>query len=235
MSAALKRQPAPTLSPERRLLAEAIERAQAARATQASSAAIDWWEQKGTALQRVEAAKAALDAAKATAVAHAARAIRGTAPAGEAPSLTAARAELATAQDDLEATEAALRAAAALADDVDGNVVAAERALKAAVAAVIRAEGADRAKAVGANLVRLQHEMAEVATELQWLKDHAAIPLSERHGFMYGQIADEGMRVALQRMTQPLMDLAPRDGRPAAWEAALAALATDATAALPSP
>jgi hypothetical protein len=233
MSAALKRQPVPSLSPERAALAAAIEQVRATRGIQASAAAVDWWDQKGSALRRVEAAQAALDAAKAAAIDHAAQVIRGTMPAGEPPSLSAARDECAAAQDELDATDAALKAAEAIANDADGSLAAADRSLKAAVAAVIQAEGAAHAKIVGDRLIRLQREMAGVAAEVQWLNSHGAIPRSECYGPMYGQIADEALRSALQNLTRPLLDLAPRDGRQAAWEAALAALETNATAALP--
>jgi hypothetical protein len=106
---------------------------------------------------------------------------------------------------------------------------------------VVKVEGTIKAKALAKDLVEAQRLSAAIGDELNWLIRAGAVPLVTDHGFRYGHVADDDLRDALFRLGagnipaqgKAFWDMVPDPAPSKLWEAALAALEVDATAALP--
>ena len=234
--ALLRKAPAPALSLERTALAAAIERHAAYLAERdAANRAEGPAEDAVTAAHRaVEAAQQAVERAPADAGRYLIAKAQGTA--GEAPrTIRQARDALTDAEDALEAAIAARDAvkaeAARLATSWTDTVVT--RAAKA----VLQAEGHDAARAVAAEVIRLQHDLVRAGQTLAFLVEAQVFPVVGAIGSNYGKPADEEIRDALFRLqySPPLTwhELTDRTDGAAVWRAAVAALEADATAPLP--
>ena len=227
-------------SPERAALAAAIavhvdlqaRRAATSAAMQTADSAI--WD----ARRRLDAAPELVERAKANAAQHLADVARGV-PGMPPQSIREARNAVTDAENDLDAAKAARDALRAQMEELDGHAYLVKGAVERAALAVIGAEAADAARAMAADLVRLQREMLATGQAVEWLiRTAKALPIGEKPGGMFGRAVDDATRYAISRLhTNPdSWDTSrPRtmgDGA-APWVAAFAALQVDATAPLP--
>lgn len=230
-------------SPERTALALAIEAAQAVKARRDAAIAT---ESPATAVVKA-AEDAVADAAAQLGIAKAsaARSVSASMLAGDVlelpPALRAARAALAEAEDRLDVARAARDHLNTRRSDVDTEAAAAQARVATARAAVIRAEGGARVKALTAELIAAQRRMVDLKNELEWLIKAGAVPVVEEPGSSFGTAADRELRVALFRSTsgyiplqgERLEDLMSSPSPASVWSAAAAALEADAFAPLP--
>ncbi len=229
----------PPLSAERVALADAIA-AQvdlAARRAATSAAIGPASEAIWAAHSRVDAAPKLIERAKANCAQHladVARGVGGTPP----QTIREARNALTDAQDDLDVARATRDALEAELKRLDSRDYFVKNAVEEAARAVISAEAADTAKAMAAELTRLQHQVYTTGLALEWLTTSGrALPAIERHGGMFGRVADDTIRNTIQCLHEPPVAWDRRvhgmsDGA-APWVAAFAALQVDATAPLP--
>ena len=229
----------PPLSPERVALSDAIaahvdlqaRRAAASTAIQTADEAI--WD----ARRRLDAAPELVERAKANVAQHLADVARGV---GGIPPQTIreARNAVTDAEDDLDAAKAARDALRAQMEELDGRAYHVKGAVERAARAVMGSEAAETARAMAADLVRLQHAVYATGHALEWLVGTAkALPVGETPGGMFGRAVDDTVRHALVHMHEApnrwnLFTPSMADGS-APWQAALAALQVDATAPLP--
>jgi hypothetical protein len=223
----------PAISPERTGLADLIE---ASKAASANRAALDSAYQTAeiavfAARHALEAAEEAVEQAKSDAATFLTAVALGTA--GERPAtIKQARTAMQDAQDTLDASISArdlLRAQMAQGDAAPGFAL---MQLKDAAAAVIRSE----APAAAANLVnevaKLQAQLAEKGSALEWLSQADVFPRG-----VFGGIADPVAASVLNRMTSPPCVWAGLSEQQHAgrrrWQDALDRLMIDATAPLP--
>ena len=234
--ALLRKAPAPTLSPERTALAAAIEKhaaylAECDAASRAEGLAEDVVYR---ARRAVDAARPAVEQAQAEAGRYLVAKAQGTA--GEAPrTIRQARDALTDAEDTLEAAIAARDAVKAEVARLTTSWT--DTAVTRAAKAVLQAERHAAARAVAAEVIRLQHDLVRVGQVLAFLVEAQAFPVIDAVGSNHGKPADEDVRDALWRCqhSPPLTwhELMQQSDGAAEWRAAVAALKTDATAPLP--
>lgn len=233
--ALLPRKP-PTPSPERAALAEAIATHKAHVADREAVAGMTNAATNGIALARRDVSLAEDGVLEAQAAASRYLISLAKGQAGEAPrTVRQARDALTDALDNLAAAEAAQAAAQSELQSL--SVSMSDTYLKRAAVAVLQADGAAAAKAVVAEVARLQHELVRHGQLLQFLVTTGAFPVSDQIGSHYGQPADEDVRVAHDRLSSPPSTwraIAERTDAAAPWRAALEALEADAMAPLPS-
>ncbi|MGI4945164.1 MAG: hypothetical protein ACRYHQ_32150, partial [Janthinobacterium lividum] len=230
--------PAPAQSAERAALAVAI--ASHAELQARCNAA---YKARDTADRAIWAARECLDAAPELierAKANAAKALVDGALGVASPtsqSIREARNVLQDAEDELEAAEASRAALRTEEDSLGRAMLWSQSKVQIAAEAVVRAEAANAAQALAAEVVRLQDEMLRQGQALEWLASRGALPVVEEHGSLHGQVRDPGVRIAIERMmAAPFRwNLEDVDARPGAdaWRAALVALQFDAMAPLP--
>jgi hypothetical protein len=231
----------PPLPPERVALGLAISahvELQAERAATAASMQIAS-ENVWAARTRLDAAPELLEQAKVNTANYLAGIPRGetrTPP----QTIREARDAAVDAQDDLDAAKVAKDALNERMERLDLQAYKLKDAMEKAAFAVIGAEAADRARAMAADLMRLQQEMYSTGQALAWLTATAKVlPVIEQHGGNFGKVADDAIRRAIGRL-----EIRPAEwdthNRPqtlgdasAPWRAALAALQADPAAPLP--
>jgi hypothetical protein len=194
------------------------------------------------ARRAVEAAETALQEAQGNATQHRVATALGTA--GPPPlSVRECRALAVVAADDLQAGLEARDALKVELNAEQGRPDFARMRVKDAAIAVIKAEMAERAVALAAEVERLQKDLVSKGSALQWLSEAGAtVPMC---GSSYSALteAEKGIRDTIARL-----DVAPNQwatgtiryatsvfeptGR-LKWEAAFEALKTDPNAALP--
>ena len=225
-----------SISAERQALADAIGPAQAeADELAAASAALQ------PAIERIWAAEGAVRTAEeglVTARANASAEVTTALLAGQvAPpvSLREARSRVLDAED-------AVDNARAVRGEIEARLSQARTGLQAhkldrAVAAVMAAEGAERGKHLGQQLIRLQRDMMTVVDELRWLVASGAVAVVEAPGGSFGRPVDRDVDKALTRLVvvNPEWDaLIPQPPPRQGWVDAVAALSEDARAPLPT-
>ena len=221
------------VSAERQKLAEAIATRDARRAeicavnTAVATADAAW---RG-ARDKLHAAEAAVPAAQAAAAEFATAQAMGKA--GDPPlSVKAARHPADEASEELQAAEGALAAQRQRAADIGRYSSIPEGNVRDAVAALVRT--APETAALVQCVARLQAELADCGGALLALAEARALDLGNVEvpgGSVHGPA-----KMAVTRLQSPPAhwhDLKATVAAPARWKAALAALGTDAAAALP--
>ncbi|HEX2941490.1 MAG TPA: hypothetical protein VHO91_10615, partial [Rhodopila sp.] len=128
----------------------------------------------------VERAEAAIATAKAEAAAYMVAQRLGTA--GDAPTtIKEARAHLVDAQDDLAAAMAACDTLASQLEETTHDAILGMR-VKEGAESVVRAEAAEHARAVAAEVARLERELVRAGNELLWLVGRGVFPRHEHPG-----------------------------------------------------
>lgn len=233
--ALLSRRP-PALSPEREALAGAIATHRAHVATRDAVTAMSSAATSGIPLARRAVSLAEDGVLEAQAAAGQYLISQAKGEALEAPrTVRQARDALTDALDNLAAAEAAQAAAQS---ELQGmSVSMSDTYVSRAAVAVLQADGAAAAKAVVAEVARLQNELVRHGQLLQFLIKTGAFPASDQIGMYYGQPADEDVRLVHERLNSPPSTwraIAERTDAAAPWRAALEALEADATTPLPS-
>lgn len=238
-----RKEPPPGLSRERAALAEAIAAASAAtvrragleKATKAADESV--W----AAVEAVNTAQFALSTAKREAARYLTELALGNAV--EPPlSIKRARVDVADAEDSLEAARAARAALKAQLEEDNNRFDPLPDRVAAAAVTVIRDERSDAALALAARIERLQKELIEAGSALQWLARHGVFPVVEG-GATHGRPADRGIRDTLARLettptiwTVSLLAGSPPFAVPTgemAWAGAFEELMRNADAPLP--
>ena len=229
----------PPLSAERVALADAIAAHVDLQARQAATSAAIRTATEATwdARRRLDAAPELVERAKVNVAQHLAdmaRGVGGTPP----QTIREARDAVRDAEDDLDVAKASHDALQAEMGRLDERAYFVKSAVEVAARAVISAEAADTARAMAAELTRLQHQVYTTGLALEWLTTTGrALPVIERHGGMFGRVVDDAIRDTVQCLHEPPVAWGRRvhgmsDGA-APWVAAFAALQLDATAPLP--
>lgn len=184
----------------------------------------------------VERAEAAIATAKAEAANYLVAQRLGTA--GEAPTtIKEARAHLVDAQDDLAAAMAAADTLAAQLEETASNAVLTLRT-KEAAEAVVRAEAAEHARAVAAEVARLERELIRAGNELMWFVARGAFPRHEQPGVGHHRLVDSDIAMAVNRFESPPMSWGELYKQPdlrtdLMWSEVLLKLQLDPAAPLP--
>jgi hypothetical protein len=222
--------------PERAELAIAIaERDAVTRAQTGTIAAAERIDQAfSVARSAVVEAEEALAAAKAADVASQ---IDGTG--GTASGVKTARLALHEAEDALDTAQSARDVLSTRMPAVEVDIGKAELRVEAAASAVLQAEAAGVAHALGAEMEGLQRQLSAASSLLQWFVKAGAIPLVTEYGSQFAKPLDPATRAAQARSYVPAIYWHDSNGQPfpaarcEAWDAALMALKADANAELP--